>query len=41
MEQQRLKEKSSSDGPDLDLSHGWAPNPDIIIDAMLCLQTGA
>jgi hypothetical protein len=27
--------------PTWDLSHGQAPNPDTITDAMLCLQTGA
>lgn len=36
--EQRLKERLSSDPPNLETAH--APNPDTIAGAMLCLQTG-
>jgi hypothetical protein len=39
--EQRLKERPSSDHPNLGLAHGLAPNPDTITDGMLFLQTEA
>jgi hypothetical protein len=38
--EQRLKERTSVDGPTWDPSKGWGPNPDTITDAIF-LQTGA
>jgi hypothetical protein len=39
--EQRMKEWPTSDYPNCDSSHGQAPIPGTITDAMLCLQTGA
>ena len=39
--EQKLKIRLFSDQPKLGSIPWWAPIPDIITDAMLCLQTGA
>ena len=40
--EQILKERPSSNDPTWAIPfHGWAPNPDTITNAILCLHTGA